>query len=147
MAAVTSCENALFDRIVYDQLYIDLVENDFILYVSINRVFAQFIRLSLHALLEATDSWAYDVDRGKVNAVVFLDIKKAFDTANHEILLSKLSNYGTFDNVNSWFVILDDRMQTCSVNVSLSGSCSLSCGVPQGTILRLLLCKAIVFGH
>ena len=45
---------------------------------------------SLHstvtALLEATDSWALNIDRGNVNAVVFLDLKKAFDTVDHGVL-------------------------------------------------------------
>ena len=35
------------------------------------------------ALLEATDTWAHNIDRGKINDVVFLDLKKAFDTVDH----------------------------------------------------------------
>ena len=77
------------------------------------------------------ESWAYNVDRGKV---VFLDKKKAFDTVDHEILLSKLSNYGKCDNAHSCLVILGQTHAEM-----LSRSCSLSCGVPQGTILGLLL--------
>ena len=92
------------------------------------------------ALLEATDTWAYNIDRGKINAVVFLDLKKAFDTVDHEILLSKLNFYGINGIAHQWFQsYLEDRTQMCSINGLLSSSCSLSCGVPQGTILDPLI--------
>ena len=91
---------------------------------------------SLHstvtAVLEATDSWALDVDRGNVNAVVFLDLKKAFDTVDHDVLLSKLSLYGIQESAYDWFKsYLNSRTQKCVVNGSLSKVCSLGCGVPQ----------------
>ena len=127
----------VFERIAYDRLYTYLADNDFIYkYQSGFRT----IHSTVTSLLGATDSWAYNVDRGKVNAVVFLDLKKAFDTVNHEILLSKLKSYGMCDNAHSWLEsYLKNRKQKCSVNGSLSKSCSLSCGVPQGTILGPLL--------
>ena len=127
----------VFERIAYDQLYTYLADNDFIYKCQSG---FRTIHSTVTALLEATDSWAYNVDRGKINAVVFLDLKKAFDTVNHEILLSKLRNYGICDKAHSWFEsYLDNRMQRCSVHGTLSRSCSLSCGVPQGTILGPLL--------
>ena len=92
------------------------------------------------ALLEATDSWAFDTDRGNVNAVVFLDLKKAFDTVDHDVLLGKLSLYGIQESAYDWFKsYLNNRTQKCVVNGSLSKVCSLGCGVPQGTILGPLL--------
>ena len=73
------------------------------------------------ALIEATDSWSLNVDRGPVNAVVFLDRKKAFDTVNHAILLSKLQAYGIRDSANQWFCsYLRNRMQTYLVNCNKS---------------------------
>ena len=73
--------------------------------------------ITVTALIEATDSWSLNVDHGLVNAVVFLDLKKAFDTVNHAILLSKLQAYGIRDSANQWFCsYLRNRMQTCLVN-------------------------------
>ena len=88
------------------------------------------------ALLEATDSWAYNIDQGNVNAVIFLDLKKAFDTVDHDILLSKLMKYGVHGSSYDWFrSYLGCHQQRCFINGSLSGDHFLTCGIPQGTIL------------
>jgi hypothetical protein len=92
------------------------------------------------ALLEATNNWSYNIDRGNVNAVVSLDLKKAFDTVDHTILLSKLSVYGFGCSTGNWFrSYLHDLNQKCYVNGHLSSYRLLLCGIPQGTILGPLL--------
>ena len=83
--SVISVMAKVFERIVYDQLYAYLEEHNIICkYQSGFRA----IHSTVTALLEATDTWAYNIDRGKINVVVFLDLRKAFDTVDHEILLS-----------------------------------------------------------
>ena len=70
----------------------------------------------------------------------FLILKKAFDTVNHEILLSKLSLYGVKGTANAWFQsCLSNRTQVCQVNGKLSLPRNIITGIPQGSILGPLL--------
>ena len=81
-----------------------------------------------------------DIDRGLVNVVVFLDLKKAFDTVDHDIFLRKLHYYGICWTSHKWFAsYLAKRTQICHLNSHKSTPKGLRCGVPQGTILGPLL--------
>ena len=127
----------VFERIIYDQVKAFIDENK--LFFKSQSGFRS-LHSTVTALLEATNDWAYNIDCGNVNAVVFLDLKKAFDTVDHEILVSKLNAYGIRHGANDWFKsYLSDRTQKSLVNGFLSEDRFISCGVPQGTILGPLL--------
>ena len=78
-----------------------------------------------------------------VTAVMYIDLKKGFDTVDHNILLSKLDPNGTSGNSLKWLQsYLENRTQQCSVSGSLSDSHVLTCSVSQlgeKTILGSLL--------
>ena len=122
----------VFERIIYDQLYHYLSEHNLL-----SRYQSGFRSLhsTVTALIEATDNWSLNIDRGFFNAVVFLDLKKAIDTVDHNILLSKLQAYGIQGSTNQWFCsYLKNRTQMCLVNGNKSPKMLLRCGVPQGKI-------------
>ena len=80
------------------------------------------------------------MDNRKYSCGIFIDLKKAFDTVNHEILLTKLEHYGIRGVINSWFrSYLSDRRQSIEIGKCISETETIVYGVPQGAILGPLL--------
>ena len=70
-----------------------------------------------------------------------LDLKKAFDTVNHPILLPKLNSLWNQTNAYKIELLssyLDNGTQKCAVNSFLSKSCTLTCGIPQKDQMNML---------
>ncbi len=80
------------------------------------------------------------IEDGKYSCGIFLDLSKAFDTVNHNILLHKLEHYGIRGLVNKWFKsYLENRKQLVSIGHVKSETLNISYGVPQGSVLGPLL--------
>ena len=57
----------------------------------------------MHAIITLTERVSKALDTGKIVVGVFLDLKKDFDTVDHNILLQKLEKYGIKGNILNWF--------------------------------------------
>ena len=80
------------------------------------------------------------MDKGLINGVVFLDLKKAFDTVDHDLLIKKLEFYGIKNTALRQFIsYLSNRKQVCKVGMSMSNSENITAGVQQGSNLGPLL--------
>jgi len=71
---------------------------------------------------------------------MYFDLQEAFDTVDHEILLTKLYNYGVRGPINGWFRdYLTNRKQFVAIGDSVSELGMIRCGVPRGSVLGPLL--------
>ena len=92
------------------------------------------------AMIDLVDKVCNAVENNKQTVGIFLDLSKAFDTIDHDILLCKLMHYGFRGTVIDWFKsFLSNRTQYVYYNNIKSNSGKLTCGVPQGSILGPLL--------
>ena len=93
-----------------------------------------------HALINITENIRKALDDGNIGCGVFVDLQKAFDTVDHQILLAKLNHYGIGGVSNDWFKsYLSNHNQCISINGYESGLAAINCGVPQGSFLGPLL--------
>lgn len=93
--------------------------------------------LALICILKiVADAW----EKRQLVVSVMMDLSKALDMPNHEILLNKLVIYGICGSPHSWLrSYLSNRIQRTKVNNILSDTVHLNCRVPQGSILGPLL--------
>ena len=124
----------LLEKIIYQHLYGYLDKNKLL---NIYQSGFRSLHSTMTALIETTNNWSINIDNGFLNGVVYIDLKKAFDTIDHAILLRKLANYGLdLGSLRFQFAsYLGNRRQKCYVNGTLSSGSELRCRVPQGSIL------------
>ena len=92
------------------------------------------------AVTTITEEIRRSIDDGNLACGIFLDLKKAFDTVNHAILIRKLEHYGIRGVILEWFKShLTNRKQFVCVNGHCSEIFNITYGVPQGSVLGPLL--------
>ena len=125
----------ILEKLMYKRLYIFLNNNNIINNFGFRQQYS-----TSHALINITENIRKALDDGNIGCGVFVDLQKAFDTVDHQILLAKLNHYGIRGVSNDWFKsYLSNRNQYVSINGFDSGLTTINCGVPQGSVLGPLL--------
>ena len=128
--SLLSCLDKLFEKLLYRRFMKFIQKHKLIIHGFFKN------HSTTLALINLVDKIKDIMDNGKYALVIYLDLKKAFDTVNHDILLEKLSHYGFRGNAYSLIKsYLKDRMQYTCVNNVMSDICSIDTGVPQGSVL------------
>ena len=116
---------------MFKRLYTFLSNNNIV--YNLEYGFRQQYRTS-HTLINITENIRKDLDGGKIGCGVFVNLQKAFDTVDHQMLLAKLNHYGIRGVSNDWFKsYLSNRNQYVSINGFDSGLAAINCGILQGS--------------
>ena len=87
-----------------------------------------------------TDFIRKEADKGSLTGAIFIDLSKAFDTVSHSSVPNKVPSFGVSGNALLWFTDdLFNRSQVDRCNGFSPKVVPISCGVPQGSIIRPLL--------
>ena len=125
----------LFEKLVHNQLFTFLKTDLSKVQSSFKPGFS-----TETSLLNTTNQWIINIDKGCYNLVLFLDLRKAFDTVDHQILTKKLQFYGVQNTELAWFKsYLFNRRQYCSIAGQDSDLQVNLAGIPQGPYLGPLL--------
>lgn len=135
--ALLSIISKIFEIIVKKQILHFLLSNNFF---GSNQFGFLPKKSTDDALLQHIKKITLGVDSGQPTAAVYLDISKAFDTVDHNILALKLERCGIRGSILNWFKsYLSDRTQSVEIGSVISGYEKLVSGVPQGSTLGPVL--------
>ena len=135
--SLLSLLNKIFEKLLYRRLYKFLVKHNVLYKYQFG--FRKGYSTTM-ALIEIVNNIKTAIDNNKFVCGIFLDLTKAFDTVDHQILLDKLHHYGVRGQTNNLFKsYLSNRKQFVKIGNSESSHLSINCGVPQGSVLGPLL--------
>jgi len=127
----------ILEKLMYSRLYAYLLKNNLLYKYQFG--FRKNHSTSL-ALVDVLDTINNYLDKHEKVIAIYLDLQKAFDTVDHDILLYKMYNYGIRGELLKWFrSYLSDRQQYVCVGNACSDFRPIKCGVPQGSVLGPLL--------
>ena len=109
----------VFEKLVYEQIYNYLIKNNLL---DCRQSGFRSLHSTVTALLDLTNQWCFNIDRGLVSGILFLDLKKAFDAVDHQLLPTKLQyTDGIRGHALEWFKsYLVTRFQIVYTNGVLS---------------------------
>ena len=103
----------IFEKLIYDQMYAHFFNN----LLGNGKFGFRSLHSTVLALGKVTNTWQLNLDSGRMSSVVLLDIQKAFDTVDHQMLLDKRRCYGITGNQLVFFAsYLNNCQQCCNVN-------------------------------
>ena len=120
----------VFERIIYKQINTYMED-------KLSKYLTGFRKShgTQHLLVTMLEKWKKAVDNGEYVSALFLDLSKAFDTINHDLLLAKLKAYGFSPNaLKLMHSYLNNRKQQVQINNKFSSESTVIAGVPQGSI-------------
>ena len=127
----------IFEKIMYSRIS-GFFEDSEILYA--NQFGFRKNHSTNHALISIVEKIRNNLDDKLYTCGVFVDLEKAFDTVNHQILIKKLEYYGIRGAYNNWLSsYLTNRKQYVTLCDSISNQETITHGVPQGSVLGPLL--------
>ena len=115
--SLLSVFSKMFEKIVHQQLYAFLSLKS-VIYES--QFGFQKKKSTIHSLIEIVENIRNCIENNNYGVGIFIDLKKAFDTVNHDILIKKLEHYGVRDTTSNWFSsYLTGRTQFTFCNIQI----------------------------